>query len=400
VSRVAHVSAYYAPAFLYGGPPRSIHGLCLALRRHGLDVRVLTTNANGPGTLPAAVTSSAEYEGVPVRYFERSWPATPIGSRALTAGLRAELPSIDLVHLHGLWNRVVWSAAREARRAGVPYVVSPRGMLQDAARAHKGWRKRAAFAVVERGLLEGAALLHATSDAELETLERLNLGRPLILIPNGIELDPSGGTGIGPSEQAHARVEPVVLFVGRLHPIKRLDLLVDAFVLLRQRHPQARLVVAGPDEYGLRSALVARAGDAGGAITWCGEVDAGQREALLRSSLALVLCSDSESFGMSVLEALAAGTPVVVTTTCGWSEVERHGAGFRVEQRPETIAGALATLVVDPAGARAMGARGRALAESRYTWPRVAEAFAAAYDRLLNDRPVRSPSPAHAAASR
>jgi glycosyltransferase involved in cell wall biosynthesis len=403
VSRIAHVSAYYAPAFRYGGPPRSIHGLCRALCRHGLDVRVFTTNADGPGILPPSVTSSAEYEGVPVHYFERSWPATPIGSRGLTAGLRAALPSVDLVHLHGLWNRVVWSGAREARRAGVPYVVSPRGMLQDAARAHKGWRKRAAFAVIERGLLEGAALLHATSDAEADTLERLELRRPVILIPNGIEAADAasgvagpGGPGDGPSVPADA--QPVVLFVGRLHPIKRLDLLVDAFVLLRQRCPGARLVIAGPDEYGLRPGLEARAGSAGPAITWCGEVDGRQRDALLKSALALVLCSDSESFGMSVLEALAAGTAVVVTTTCGWGEVERHGAGLRVEQSPEAIAGALARLVADPAGARAMGARGRELAESRYTWPRVAEAFAAAYDRLLNDGPA--PSPAHAAALR
>jgi glycosyltransferase involved in cell wall biosynthesis len=396
VSRLAHVSAYYAPAFRYGGPPRSIHGLCRALCRHGLDVKVFTTNADGPGILPPTVTRSREYDGVPVHYFERSWPATPIGSHSLTAGLRAALPSVELVHIHGLWNRVVWSAAREARRAGRPYVISPRGMLQDAARAHKGWRKRAAFAVIERGLLEGAALLHATSDAEVETLERLGLGRPVILIPNGIELGPFERTVV----TEPTVLEPTVLFVGRLHPIKRLDLLVDAFLLLQRRYPGARLVIAGPDEYGLRPALEARAGDAGPAITWCGAVDDVQRTALLQSSIALVLCSDSESFGMSVLEALAAGTAVVVTTSCGWNEVEQHGAGIRVEQSPEAIADALARLAADPAGASAMGARGRALAQSRYTWPRVAEAFAAAYARLLRDGPAASPSPAHAAAAR
>ena len=72
--RVLHVSAYYAPAFVYGGPPRSIHGLCLALRRRGVDVSVYTTDANGVATLPPHLTEPHEYEGVPVTYFPRSWP--------------------------------------------------------------------------------------------------------------------------------------------------------------------------------------------------------------------------------------------------------------------------------------------------------------------------------------
>jgi glycosyltransferase involved in cell wall biosynthesis len=383
VSRVVHVSAYYAPAFRYGGPPRSIHGLCRALVRHGLDLTVFTTDADGPAVLPPSITSADRYDGVPVRYFERSWPASPIGSRALTAALRAALPSIDAVHIHGLWNRVVWSAAREARRAGVPYVVSPRGMLQPAARAHRGWRKRAVFAVTERRVLEGAAVLHATSEMEAETLEKLGLGPRVVLIPNGVEIDHAGMRGpVHEDDRGASPPGPIVLFVGRLHPIKRLDLLVDAFVLLRRRYPETRLIVAGPDEYGLRPWLEARAGRAADGIIWRGAVDARERDALLAEATALVLCSDSESFGMSVLEAMAAGTPVVVTKTCGWTDVEAHGAGYRVDHRPDAVAGAVACLIGDPDAARAMGERGRGLVASRYAWPRVAEALAAVYAAL------------------
>jgi glycosyltransferase involved in cell wall biosynthesis len=410
VSRVAHVSAYYAPAWRYGGPPRSIHGLCRALCQHGVDVQVFTTDANGDEALPPEVTVAGEFEGVPVRYFPRSWPASPIGSGALSAGLRVALapgplrlstslgtgPStslgtggpglrgIDVVHIHGLWNRVVWAAAREARRAQVPYVISPRGMLQDAARAHHGWRKRAAFAVIERRVLEGASLLHATSEDEAATLDTLRLGPPIAFIPNGIDLGGSERTrsagevdsrGAGP-------FGPAVLFVGRLHPIKRLDLLIDAFVLLRQSHPDAQLTIAGPDEYGLREGLEARAGSAAPAMTWLGEVGTARRDELMRGAAALVLCSDSESFGMSVLEAMAAATPVVVTRTCGWAGLEQLGAGLLVDQRSDAIAAALARLLDAPAMAAQMGDRGRHLAETRYAWPRVAEAFADRYDQL------------------
>jgi glycosyltransferase involved in cell wall biosynthesis len=397
VSRVLHVSAYYAPAWRYGGPPRSIHGLCRALCRRGLDVRVFTTDANGDEPLPREVTAAVNFDGVPVRYFPRSWPATPIGSRALAAAVRAALSSAapaagrpgasaDVVHIHGLWNRVVWAAARAAARAGVPYVVSPRGMLQDAARAHHGWRKRAVYLTIERRLLEGAALLHATSPDEAAALHKLGLGPPVVLIPNGIDLLPSERQRVADARHTGGAA-PAILFVGRLHPIKRLDLLIDAFAAVRQSRPEIELWVAGPDEYGLRPGLEARAGAAASAITWHGAVDTARRDELLERAAAVVLCSDSESFGMSVLEAMAAAVPVVVTRTCGWTEVEQHGAGFVVDQQSSAIAAALRRLLDAPALAVQMGARGRELAESRYAWPHVAEAFATTYEQLC-------PSPA------
>lgn len=342
--------------------------------RHGVPVRVFTTDANGSGTLPAVITGGGEYEGVPVQYFPRSWPSTPIGSRALTLGLRASMPTTDLVHIHGMWNRVTWSAAREARRAGRPYVVSPRGMLQAGSLAHRGWRKRVVFSAVERGVLAQAAWLHATSPEEAEALEALRLTSRIVVIPNGVDLP--AAPVVRPAAAPFR-----VLFVGRLHPIKRLDLVIDAFVALRHQRPDARLSIAGPDEYRLRASLEARAAAAAGAIDWHGAVDAVQRDELLGSAHALVLCSDSESFGMSVVEAMAMATPVVVTTSCGWREVDAQRTGFRVPQSAEAIANALVLLAADPVAARQMGERGRRLVESRYAWSSVADSFAAEYAR-------------------
>lgn len=380
--RVLHVAAYYAPAYVYGGPPRSIHALCRALIREGVDVQVFTTDANGAGALPPAVTEPGTFEDVPVRYFPRSWPMSPIGSRSLTAALRREVGQYDLVHVHGLWNRAVWVAAREASRAGVPYVLSPRGMLQTAARAHRGWRKRAAWTLVESRVVHRASLLHATSKAERATLAGLGIDVPVTLIPNGIDLD---------EQERHVPSRPVVVFVGRIHPIKRLDLLIDAFVAVHDRRPEATLVIAGPDESGLRRRLTALAGPHGDAVIWMGAINETQRRALLRQASVLVMCSDSESFGLSVLEAMAAAVPVVVTKTCPWSAVERTGAGYWVEQNVEAIAGAVGRILDDPANAQAMGLRGHALARSTYQWSAIAGVFATQY-RSLSGRKQESGS--------
>ena len=391
--RILHVSAYYAPAFVYGGPPRSIHGLCRALRGLGADVRVFTTDANGGGALPAAVTSAGEYDGVPVTYFARTWPRRLIGSRPLDVALREALPTVDVLHVHGLWNRVVWSATREARRAGVPYVLSPRGMLEAAALAHHGWRKRAAHAILERRTIHGAAVVHATSEREAESVRHWRPDARVVLIPNGIDVDLSRTSAHTPAP-TFSRADlglpveaPLVLFLGRLHPIKRVDLLVDAFTHLKTRHPGAALVIAGPDEFELRASLTTRAGAAAGSIVWMGPVDAEQRDSLLRHASALVSCSDSESFGMSVLEAMAAAVPVVVTKTCGWPDVQTHRAGFIVDQRADAIAGALAAILEDPQAAVAMGTRACDLTRSTYRWEAIATTFMREYDSLATGRP-------------
>jgi glycosyltransferase involved in cell wall biosynthesis len=381
--RVLHVSAYYAPAFVYGGPPRSIHALCRALPAQGLDVTVFTTDANGRAALPASVVGGDSFEGVPVRYFHRSWPLSPIGSSALARAVRTELRSFDAVHVHGLWNRVVWAAAAEARRSGVPYVLSPRGMLEGAARAHRSWRKQLSYALFDRAVVEGASLLHATSDSEHDTLRQLLPRVPVALIPNGIDVPPPR-----PQRRQPPRT---ILFVGRVHAIKRLDLLVDAFALVRARHSDVRLVIAGPDEGRLRRALVARAGAHASAIDWTGAVDDTRRAMLLADAAALVMCSDSESFGMSVLEAMAASVPVVVTRTCPWADVHRHGSGFWIDQRADAVADALDRVLADPERARAMGSRGRALAESQYQWDVIAARFASQY-RTLAGQAVASPA--------
>ncbi|HTM04916.1 MAG TPA: glycosyltransferase [Vicinamibacterales bacterium] len=371
--RVLHVAAYYAPAYVYGGPPRSIHGLCRALTRHGVDVEVFTTDANGEAALPPTVTGSGDFEGVPVRYFPRTWPLEPIGSRALATTLRRTIGRFDALHIHGLWNRIVWTAAREARRAGVPYVLSPRGMLETAALAHKPWRKRLAYAAIERHTIEGAATCHATSAREAATLRAITPDASVVLIPNGVDVP----AGADPAPN----VRPTFVFIGRLHAIKRLDLLLDAFAQVVAVRPDARLIIAGPDEQRLRELLEPRQAP-GNRVTWLGAVDARQRDAVLAQARALVVCSDSESFGMAVVEAMAAGRAVIVTRTCGWDDLERRGAGLLVDQNPLAIADAMQRLLDAPAAASTMGVNGRRWVEEAFTWDAVARRFIETYSAI------------------
>jgi glycosyltransferase involved in cell wall biosynthesis len=386
--RVLHVSPYFAPAFVYGGPPRSILGLCQALRRSGIDVEVFSTAANGLEDLPASASESLRYDGVPVRYFPRAFPRRMFGSRGLGAGLRDKAGRYDLVHIHGLWNLPGWTAARYARAVRIPYVISPRGMLDAGSLVHHAWLKRVMYSIRERRHVEGAAMLHATSEAEATTLARRAPGVPVVMLPNGVEAPADVGLGRGRFRR-RLRLPadaPLIVFLGRLHPIKRLDLLATAFAGVRARHRTARLVIAGPDEAGYRARMEPLFAPVGEAVHWIGEVGEADKWMLLTDADALVLCSDSESFGLSVLEAMAAAVPVVATRTCPWEEVETAGCGFLVPHDAQAIAGALGRLLDEPAQARAMGDKGRALARAKYSWDSIAGGMAERYRDVVARR--------------
>jgi glycosyltransferase involved in cell wall biosynthesis len=387
--RVLHVTPYFAPAWVYGGPPRSIIGLCKALLRAGVEIEVFTTDADGDATLPAAVTNDVEYDGVPDRYYQRT-SRTFFTAPLLAPALRDVLSTVDLVHIHGLWNRVAWDAAREARRARVPYVVTTRGMLEGPALAHHAWRKRLAWALVERNNVACASLLHATSSREQTSLVQRFPQARVEMIPNGIEL-PARRTAFSSATRAELDLPadgPIVLFLGRIHPIKRLDLLAGAFRQLREMHPTARLVIAGPDEGEHWQTIEPLLASVAEQVTWMGPVDDEWKQKLLDVASMLVLCSDSESFGMSVVEAMGAAVPVVVTHTCPWPDVASHDTGYWVEQRADAVAEAMRRLLDRPHDARAKGERGRALVAAHYTWDAVARHMIDTYTQVLARVPV------------
>jgi glycosyltransferase involved in cell wall biosynthesis len=173
-----------------------------------------------------------------------------------------------------------------------------------------------------------------------------------------------------------------------MHRIKRLDLLAEAFVDLRASHPAAHLVLAGPDEQALLPALRHRLAAHVDHLHTIGAVQGDDKWALLKDADVMVQCSDSESFGLSVVESLASGVPVVATRTCPWSALEASESGFWVEQSAPAIAAALRTLAHDPARRGRMGQHAAAFARDQYGWDAAAQLMATAYNRVLTGRPL------------
>ena len=367
--KILHVVPTYLPAHRYGGPIVAVHGLCKALAARGHDVTVFTTNVDGDGVLDVPTGAPVPMDGVRVHYFPSTFRrlyVSPQMRRAL-----ASIGEQEIVHSHAvyLWPGV--AAAAAARRAGVPYVISPRGMLvPELIRQKSAVVKKLWLSLVERRALAGAAAIHFTS--ELERREAARVGLPLpspVVIPNGIDLLPRPDV---------PRDERTLLHLGRVTWKKGLNTVIEAL----PRLPGVRFVIAGNDEEGLTPQLreLAVRNGVGDRVEFAGPVYGAAKQELLARATLFVLFSQSENFGNAVLEALAMETPVVLSAGVGLAEeVVAAGAGAI---GLEAISG----LLQDQERRIAMGRNGRVLVESHFAWPTVAERFEEAYCSLRSRR--------------
>lgn len=388
--KLLHVVSSYLPATRYGGTIVSVHGLCKALAARGHDVHVFTTSVDGPRDSDVAHDAPVEVDGVKVWYFRSAHLRRLYWAPPLAKALAARAREFDIIHTHAVFLWPPWAAARAARRAGVPYIVSPRGMLEKGLIERKSsLLKTAWIALVEKGNLEQAEAIHVTSAREASELAAFGFDLPgLVEVPNGVDFESEAGMN-GPLAPAIREIVdgvPYVLFLGRVNWKKGLDRLIRA---VPHMSADLQVVIAGNDEEGLRPSLQAEAEQlkVNQRLVFTGAVRGGEKRALLAHACLLVLPSYSENFGNVVVEAMAAGRPVVVTPEVGMaSAVHEAGAGWVVSGDPQTLGTRISELCANAALRDEMGDRGRLAARRDYNWNGVAERMESAYQKVLNGR--------------
>lgn len=348
----------------YGGPAVSVVALANGLARTGVEIGLWSPDGSAPRIerLPGAES------------------VRPLGGTLEEA--MAEFGMPHLVHDNGLWWAHNHRIARFASRHHLPRVVSTRGMLEPWARRHKRVRKSVAWQLYQKRDLQTAAALHATSHQEAINVEALMPGKLVVPIGNGLDLPAEDSLAF--SAAALPTGPRQALFLGRIHPVKGLPLLLRAWQLTAPTDWQ--LVLAGPDEDGHRQLLeaeIARLGLAS-VVSFTGPVSGAAKAQLLAASQLFVLPSHSESFGMVVGEAMAHGLPVVTTTNVPWPQLEELDSGWRMPGTVEAIAAALSEATsCSNERLSQMGRRGRDLIARQYGWGKIAERFTELYSQLL-----------------
>lgn len=314
-------------------------------------------------------------EGVEVVALPSLWPRyfVPRAGPAVLRRIAALVREADVVHLMGHWsilNAIVYAFARRYRK---PYLVSPAGTLAQAGRSL--WLKRLYNAIVGRRLVRDASGWIAVTRGEFPDFARYGIGAERVtVLPNGVE---AVSRALAPAADEFARrFAPYILYVGRLHPVKGPDLLLEAFRAIGPRFPRHRLLFIGPDD-GIRAALEERAHSfaEGERIVFLGYRGGAEKDAAFRNAELLVIPSRSEAMSLVALEAAAVATPVVLTDRCGFDELAEVDSRLVVPATAEGIARSVCDLLEGSGELARIGKALQAHVTSRFGWDAVMDRF-------------------------
>jgi glycosyltransferase involved in cell wall biosynthesis len=385
--KVLHIIPDLAPAT--GGPVTSVLGLARAQTALGHEVSIASTDW-GMSRRPSL--EGVHFHLFPCRY--DSWRWAP----ALGKFLRREIGNYDVATVESLWQYPTYIAGRACREAGTPYVVSTNGMLDEWSLAQKSWKKRPYLRFVERATLEGAAAVHLTSRGESEHSHLESFRIRKLIIPLGVH---SSSYRELPDRASFVRRYPelegkrIILFLGRLHFKKQPDVAIKAFHKAHAGNGDARLVLAGGGDPDYVKSLRRLVEDLGmrRSVLFTGLLQGDAVKEAYRAATVFILPSWQENFGLSVVEAMAAGCPVLVSNHIDLaSEIEGAGAGLSVAPSVEDNAAALDYLLNDGVLRARLGEAGRKLVLEKFTWEQCARSFMAAFEDILSGRgisPVR-----------
>lgn len=362
------------------GPSYSVYRLCGALREAGHDATLATIGRVPPERTAAWVMPFAA--GVGGARLSRS--------PALDRWLRrqARLSACDILHGHGMWQMPSLYPAWAAKRYRVPYICAPRGCFSAWAMEHGSRLKPVMWRLLLRPAVRDATCFHATSESECADIRRLGFRQPVAVIANGIDIPPLGVQA--PSTHR------TLLFLGRLHRVKGIVTLLEAWAELQHRFPDWRLRIVGntSSQHGSKGYddELRRTTQALGLqrVSFEGPLYGEAKFTAYRDADLYVLPSLSENFAMTVAESLAMGTPAVVSKGAPWSGLADHDAGWWVDIGREPLAAALAHAMGLPRERlEAMGARGRGWMAAEFGWPALADKMIRVYEWMLDPaRPV------------
>lgn len=296
------------------------------------------------------------------------------------------------VHIHGLWEHSTAVAASRAQFSKKPYIVSAHGMLERWALTNKRAKKIVYAALIERANLQSANCLHALTQAEAQDYRNFGLLNPITVIPNGVDIPPHLSPDIFLDRFPELRGKRIILFLGRIHFKKGLDILAEAWRKVAAKSPDAHLVLAGPDSENTQEALEKQLATSGIArrVKFTGMLQHDLKWSALRAAECFVLPSYSEGLSISVLEAMGAGLPVIVTKQCNLPEVKEHDCGWVIQPQVDELVSALNELLRASSRELAdMAANGRQLVARRYSWQVIGEQMSAIY-AWLNGGPAPS----------
>lgn len=345
-----------------------------ALSKAGANVTVLATSPHIDNLFKPTFHSPA------FRIINFQFEANPLGSlleKYKSINKLCKQNIFDLIHLHGGWLPLFGVAAIVSQKRKIPFVISPHGCFEPWALSQKRTKKLIALNSYQGFINRAASMFFATATQEVESLRRMGVSQPIAIIPVGVDV-------AEPPKRTPHEGKRSILFLSRIHPVKGLLDLVEAWAQVRC--PNWKIVIAGPDEGGHKSEVekLIRCHGLESDFVFLGLVDGETKQACFTNADLFVLPSYSENFGISVVEALANELPVITTTGAPWKDLEIYRCGWWVKPGVAGISAALQSAMgTPPAELECMGQRGRQLIMDKYTLSKIGKDALMAYEWML-----------------
>jgi glycosyltransferase involved in cell wall biosynthesis len=396
--KILHVIPSISPA--RGGTSRAIIDMVCALRDRGIDAEIATTNDDGDGLLDVPLSGkSTLYDSIPTYFFARFSPQISAVrefafSGSFTIWLFQNISKYEAIHVHALFSYTSTVAMTIARLRGIPYITTPHGLLCEWSLQQSVQKKQTYLKLIERANLDGARSIHVTCQQERDDVATLNLKSPTFVLPLALTDTPAqipdAATRLRQSLNC-AQDEPIILFLSRLHYKKGLEYLIPALGRLKNRRFTFVIAGNGTPAYEAEIRALLAASGIEQRTQMVGFVEGERKNLLIQGANLFALTSHSENFGISVLEALVVGTPVLVTPGVGLATiVSDNSLGFVADLDIESIANVLDCFFADLDRAKSIGTHARQFTLEHFNWDRIAKELIQVYRDLVTNAGSRS----------
>jgi glycosyltransferase involved in cell wall biosynthesis len=386
--KVLHVIPAIAPQ--YGGPSEAVISLVKALIKRDVNAVIATTDADGSGRLSVPLDELSEKYGVPVRFFPRQFSEAFKYSRTLARWLRAHVDDFDVVHIHAVFSHSSVAAFKACIDKGVPYLIRPLGTLDPTTLAHKAIRKKLFAAIWGRRMLSRAAGIHYSTIREKQDVEgSFNLACGFVL-PIGVDIErhQEDSGQLEKPAPSFGHYSPYIIFLGRLDPIKNIEMLIDAFCETARVDALGdwHLLIAGDGRADYVESLKKRAlrSSTGHRVLFPGWLSGAAKTDALANAELFALTSRHESFGRSVTEAMSLGTPVLIADDVFIADdVREYQAGWVVSGGLEELCRLLEQAISDGDIRQHRGACARRLVSDRFDSEQTADKMIQRYETVI-----------------
>ena len=383
------ITPYYYPALVYGGPAKSIALLAEGLAANQTDVTVYTTNANGNESLKVNTKLSYNLNGATVNYCKRIFTSISryFFSSELWSLTEKTIGNFDVVYICGHWTFPFWIGARSAIKGNIPFIVSPRGSFMQWSINQGRVKKILYHNLIEKKLIDKAKFTHVTSSLEQQQLQNWPVFPNPILIPNGIKIkNHQGAPDYWRNKFGIPDNAPVCLYVGRLHKMKRVLRMIEAFNKVLEVIPNAHFWLAGGDEDNTLTVASNRIKELSieQNVRMLGLLDSNLLEAAYANANLMILISHRENFGNVVIEALNHGIPVLLAKSVGIAQdVCSKGAGVIVDPDTNELERNWINLLGDLEKLKEMGEIGKSVVKTEYSIEKVAQQMQVVLEKAI-----------------